>query len=69
MITVRMEKECGCFKRSDYPSTKAFDTKDDALLYAQELCAEMNETFCQKHRFSVHETAEEEMTIKEAMND
>jgi len=69
MITVKMEKECGCFKRSDYASVKTFDDKDEALLYAQEICADMNETFCQKHRFSVAETGEEEMTIRLAMRD
>lgn len=69
MITVKMEKECGCFKRSDFESVKSFGSKDDALMYAQELCTKMNETFCEKHRFSVHETAENEMTIKVAMNE
>jgi len=68
MITVKMEKECGCFKRSDYEAVKRFDSKDDALLYAQELCTDMNETFCQKHSFRVVETAENEMTINLAMN-
>ena len=69
MITVKMEKECGCFKRSDYASVKTFDDKDEALLYAQEICADMNETFCQKHGFSHAETGEEEMTIRLAMRD
>lgn len=68
MIAVKMEKECGCFKRSDFESVKIFDTKDDALIYAQEMCTQMNETFCKKHRFSVYETAEDEMTIQLAMN-
>ena len=68
MITVKMEKECGCFKRSDYEAVKTFESKDDALLYAQELCSDMNETFCQKHVFRVTETADNEMTINLAMN-
>lgn len=55
MYTVTMEKECGCFKRSDYASTQSFDTKDAALLEAQQMAEEMNETFCQKHTFSVRE--------------
>jgi len=68
MTTVKMEKECGCFKRSDYESVKTFESKDEALLYAQELCSDMNETFCKKHCFSVIETADREMTIRLAMN-
>lgn len=68
MTNVTMEKVCGCFKRSGYENSKAFENKDDALLYAQELCEEMNETFCQKHRFSVIETGEADMTISLAMN-
>ncbi len=68
MITVKMEKECGCFKRSEYEAVKTFDNKDDALIYAGELCADMNETFCQKHCFRVIETAENELTINLAMN-
>lgn len=68
MINVTMEKMCGCFKRSGHESTKAFESKDDALLYAQELCEEMNDSFCQKHAFSVVESGETEMTISLAMN-
>jgi hypothetical protein len=69
MITVKMEKECGCFKRSDNESMKTFENRDDALIYAQKLCADMNETFCKKHGFSVIESAENEMTIQVAMSD
>ena len=69
MITVQMEKECGCFKRADFQSVKTFENKDDALIYAQEVCADMNETFCKKHRFSVSETGDKEMTICVAMCD
>ena len=69
MIEVKMEKECGCFKRSDYESVKQFENRDEALLYAQEICADMNETFCQKHRFSVAENGDGGMTILVAMRD
>ena len=67
MTTVKMEKECGCFKRSGYESVKMFESKDDALIYAQELCEDMNETFCRKHVFRVSETGDNEMTINLAM--
>lgn len=36
-------------------SVKSFENKDDALIEAQEWTAEMNETFCQKHHFSIVE--------------
>jgi len=68
MYNVIMEKECGCFKRSDFQSMKSFESKDNALIYAQELCEDMNETFCQKHRFNVIETSETEMMISLSMN-
>lgn len=68
MITVKMEKECGCFKRSDFESSKSFKSKDEALLYAQQMCEDMNETFCSKHRFGVVESGEKEMMITLQMN-
>jgi hypothetical protein len=69
MTIVKMEKECGCFKRGEYEGVKTFEKKDEALLYAQAVCAEMNETFCKKHRFGAAETSEKEITIRVAMCD
>lgn len=67
MFNVRMEKECGCFKRSGMPTVKAFDNKDDALSEAQEWSEEMNDTFCRKHKFNVVEEGNE-FIIKVEMN-
>lgn len=67
MFTVRMEKECGCFKRSGMESSKTFSTKDDAMIEAQEWTAEMNETFCKKHNFTVVEEGND-LVIKLGMN-
>lgn len=67
MYNVRMEKECGCFKRSGMKSIKAFDNKEDALTEAQEWAEEMNETFCRKHKFTVEEEGSE-FLIKLSMN-
>jgi hypothetical protein len=67
MFNVRIEKECGCFKRSGMPTVKAFDNKDDALSEAQEWSEEMNDTFCRKHRFNVVEEGNE-FIIKVEMN-
>ena len=58
MFTVKMEKECGCFKRSDYEGVQTFASKDDALIEATEMANEMNETFCKKHTFTVLEEGE-----------
>ena len=67
MYNVKIEKECGCFKRSGMDSVKSFENKDDAMVEAQEWAAEMNETFCQKHNFSVVEEGDV-MMIKVDMN-
>jgi len=55
MYTVQMEKECGCFKKSDFQNNLQFDSKDHALMQAIEMTKEMNEEFCKKHEFSVVE--------------
>ena len=55
MTTLIMEKQCGCFKRSDLESEQQFESKDEALQEAIAMCEEMNETFCQKHNFTVVE--------------
>ncbi len=55
MITVKVEKECGCFKKSDFQNNLSFENKDDALMQAIEMSKEMNEEFCQKHEFEVVE--------------
>ncbi len=55
MYKVQVEKECGCFKRSDFSNDISFESKDDALLQAIEMSKEMNEEFCQKHEFDVVE--------------
>ncbi len=67
MVNVRIEKECGCFKRSGMPSIKAFENKDEALTEAQTWAEEMNETFCKKHNFSVIEEGDD-LVLKVAMN-
>lgn len=67
MFTVKMEKECGCFKRSGMESSKTFQNRDDAMLEAKEWAEEMNETFCKKHNFAVIEEGQD-LIIKVAMN-
>jgi len=51
MFTVNIDKECGCFKKSDLENNKSFDNKDDALIEAKNMVTHMNDEFCQKHEF------------------
>jgi hypothetical protein len=67
MFNVKMEKECGCFKRSGMKSIKTFDNKDDAMIEAKDWTEEMNETFCKKHTFSIVEEGND-LIIKVEMN-
>lgn len=67
MFTVKIEKECGCFKRSGMESTKTFENKDDAMIEAKAWAEEMNETFCQKHNFTISEEGTD-LIIKVEMN-
>lgn len=55
MFTITMQKECGCFRRSEFSSVSTFETKDEALMEAQAMAEDMNDTFCQKHTFAVVE--------------
>jgi len=58
MFTLTVEKECGCFKKSNIENNKKFNSKDDALIEALNLTKKMNQDFCQKHEFSVKESGE-----------
>ena len=62
-----MEKQCGCFKRSDFQDEQTFESKEEALKEALAMCEDMNETFSQKHNFSVVEEGDT-MMIKLEMN-
>ena len=60
-----MEKQCGCFKKSDFEAEQIFDSKEEALKKAKEMCEYMNEQFCQKHEFSIsEESAGDDVIIK-----
>ena len=51
MYTVQMEKECECFKKSEYSNNNTFQTQQDAYNYANIVAELMNEEFCGKHKF------------------
>ncbi|MBN2816610.1 MAG: hypothetical protein JXQ67_07995 [Campylobacterales bacterium] len=51
MYTVHMERECGCFQRSEFESQKSFENQQDAYNYANIAAEIMSEDFCGKHIF------------------
>jgi len=55
MYTINVDKECGCFRRSDLENNQTFTSNDDALSTANTMVNLMNEKFCGKHEFSLKE--------------
>jgi len=51
MYTIEMEKECSCFKKSDFDSVMTFETREDMINKARVLECLMNQQFCMKHFF------------------
>lgn len=51
MYKIKMEKECGCFKKSALPKELEFEEKADAIMKAKVLECKMNQDFCFKHYF------------------
>ena len=55
MFNIIVEKECGCFKRSDLQNNVQMGTKEDALSQAIQMKDTMNTQFCGKHDFVLSE--------------
>ncbi len=55
MYTIKIDKECGCFKKSVYENNMSFESKDDALMQASLMQTHMNTKFCGKHNFELCE--------------
>jgi hypothetical protein len=55
MFKIIVDKECGCFKRSDMQSSTTVDSKDEALEKGLEMVNSMNSEFCKKHTFTLEE--------------
>jgi len=55
MFKIIVEKECGCFKKSDLNNNIELESKDEALLKTLEMRDTMNDDFCGKHKFKVQE--------------
>ncbi|PHS40992.1 MAG: hypothetical protein COB07_03090 [Sulfurovum sp.] len=68
MYTVQIERECGCFKKSEYQSKKTFDNQQDAYNYANIVTEFMNEDFCQTHLFTACKTEDNQFVIGVSSN-
>ena len=55
MFKIVVEKECGCFRRSELENNIELASKDDALMKALDMVNEMNSEYCAKHKFSLEE--------------
>ena len=55
MSRIIVEKECGCFKKSDMQNHVEYASKEEALTKALDMAKQMNETFCKKHNFQAFE--------------
>jgi len=59
MSVINIDRECGCFARSPLENNTKFESKDDAMMKAQEMISHMNEKFCGKHSFTLSENGED----------
>jgi hypothetical protein len=59
MYKIRIEKECGCFKKSGLPSVWEYEEKEDAIMKAKVLECKMNQDFCFKHYFEAVDHGDE----------
>ncbi|HIC13161.1 MAG TPA: hypothetical protein EYO75_07315 [Sulfurimonas sp.] len=55
MFKIVVDRECGCFRRSDLENNQEIESKDTALERSLEMIEIMNENFCDKHSFTLHE--------------
>ncbi len=55
MFKIVVDRECGCFRRSDLENNQEIESKDTALEKSLEMIEIMNENFCDKHSFTLHE--------------
>ncbi|VAY88134.1 hypothetical protein MNB_ARC-1_1314 [hydrothermal vent metagenome] len=58
MYKININKECGCFKKSDYENNMTFSSKDDALMQSNLMVNHMNNKFCGKHEFTLVENGD-----------
>lgn len=58
MYKIVLDRECGCFKRSDMTNNIEVASKDEALEKSLEMVNTMNNDFCSKHKFSLEEVGD-----------
>lgn len=51
MYKIEMEKECACFKKSNFQNNMTFETREDMINKARVLECLMNQQFCMTHYF------------------
>lgn len=57
MHRISVERECGCFRKSNLENNILLESKDDALIKALDMTNTMNDDFCGKHSFQVMESS------------
>jgi len=58
MFKIVVDRECGCFRRSDLENNITLESKDEALEKSLEMVEIMNENFCDKHSFKLQEVGD-----------
>ncbi|MDF1879453.1 hypothetical protein JHD46_07365 [Sulfurimonas sp. SAG-AH-194-C20] len=58
MFKIVVDRECGCFRRSDLQNNQEIESKDVALEKSLEMVEIMNENFCDKHSFTLQEVGD-----------
>ncbi|MDF1882450.1 hypothetical protein JHD49_00700 [Sulfurimonas sp. SAG-AH-194-C21] len=58
MFKIVVDRECGCFRRSDLENNQEIESKDAALEKSLEMIEIMNENFCDKHSFTLQEVGD-----------
>lgn len=69
MYKVVMEKECGCFKKSEFTNNNIFKTRQEANKYATLIAELMNDEFCGKHTFYAQRAQEDTYVIRVIVGD
>jgi hypothetical protein len=63
-----MEKECACFKKSEYSNNNTFKTQQEAYQYANIVAELMNEEFCSQHKFYAEPGVGDSFVIRVPIN-
>ncbi len=55
MYKVKVERLCSCFIKSGFPEVEKYETQEEAEKEAELMLEKMNNSFCHKHQFFLHE--------------